>query len=531
MIKNCFLIIFIISNLYSSNLLTQNDKQYLEKLAHISICSTEHNMPFEDFDKNNNHIGMASSYFKIFKKELNVNIRIVKTSSIKQSLAFLENDKCDAISIYNNKIKNKKLLYTTPYIITPIVLAIKSPVPFITDFYNLKDKKLVIGENVSYKELLLDNYSNINNLHDISSVRDGLKKVNSGEVFGAIGTLAEIGYYFYQDYMGELKIAGKTDLIDLELSMVFKSQDNKLYSIFNKLILNLDKSIHYDIVSKWTSISYGTGIPSQIIFKIGIFIAIIFIIIIFFIVILKRKIKKAVEINREKDKYIFLQSRLAQMGEMLSMISHQWRQPLSIISTIVIKMQLSNENKVFNKYLDDINNYVQYLSNTLNDFRNFYKPNKKIINIDITSPINDALNIITPSLKKDNINLKTNFISNQNIDTYSSELTQVILVIIQNSIDNFKNSNQLEKNIKITTKNNDQNIVRIEIEDNGGGIDETIISKIFDPYFSTKNEKNGTGLGLYMSKLIIEDYHNGRLDVKNTKGGVSFNIDIYSLQK
>ncbi len=524
MIRFYILIIFALSNLYASSVLTRNDNIYLSKIKSIKICSTSNNMPFEGFGKENVHIGMVSSYFRIFEQELNVNIKIVKTSTTMESLEFLNKNKCDAISISSRQYNDKELLYTSPYIVTPIVMAIKSPVPFITDFYNLKNKNLIICENAPYKKELIEKYSDINKLSNITSTRIALQKVDRGEAFGAIGTLAEIGYYFYQDYMGELKIAGKTDHVDLKLSMLFKNENKELFLIVNKIINNLPKDIHYDIVSKWTSISYGIGIPSKIIYISSIAILIIFLIIFLFIFILNRKIKQAVKINHEKDKQLFLQSRLAQMGELLSMISHQWRQPLGIMGTIIIKMQLSNENIKFDKDLKDINNYIQYLSDTLNDFSNFYKPNKQRVNIDITIPVKDAINIIQPSIAKYHINLKINFISHRNLNIFSSELTQVILIILQNSIDNFIEQEHKQPHIDITIDNKNSDIAYVKIEDNGGGIDDKIIDKIFDPYFSTKLEKNGTGLGLYMAKLIIEKYHNGKLDVFNTKNGACFEI-------
>lgn len=266
MIKLYFLILFF-SSLSAHTLLTDTEKQYLSSIDSIKICSTQNNMPFEDFDKKNKHIGMVSSYFDIFQKELGLSIEVLQTSTPQESLILLKEKKCDAISISPLvNTSNEKLLYTDAYIVSPIVIAIKSPIPFITDFYNLKDKELLIAKNASYKQQLLNTYSNINKLKEILSTRVALHDVEEGKTFGAVGTLAEIGYYFYQDYMGELKIAGKTDLVDLKLSMVFRDDDKKLYLLFNKVINNLEKSIHYDIVSKWTSISYGVGIPSKVIY-------------------------------------------------------------------------------------------------------------------------------------------------------------------------------------------------------------------------------------------------------------------------
>jgi len=150
-----------------------------------------------------------------------------------------------------------------------------------------------------------------------------------------------------------------------------------------------------------------------------------------------------------------------------------------------------------------------------------------MVNKSITTPIIDAINILRPSIVKHSIKLITNFKTTRNLNIFSNELTQVILIILQNSVDNFIEKNKDNAVITITTQETKNNLSSIIIEDNGGGIDANIIEKVFDPYFSTKMEKNGTGLGLYMAKLIIEKYHKGELKVVNTKDGVSFFINFY----
>ena len=244
---------------------------------------------------------------------------------------------------------------------------------------------------------------------------------------------------------------------------------------------------------------------------------------------------------QKKEAMLIQQSRLAQMGEMISMIAHQWRQPLGAISAIAIdlniKMQLElldfesdkglNETK---KYLtnefESIDSLVQNLTRTIDDFRNFYKLDKLLVNINVNEVILKALGIIKASIINNNIEIIEEYYSNNKTTLYDNELFQVILNILKNSQDNFIENKIKNPYIKITTDDNS-----ISISDNGGGIQEDIIEKIFDPYFSTKNEKNGTGLGLYMSKIIIEEHHNGELNVKNIKDsdgsdGVCFNIKI-----
>ena len=226
------------------------------------------------------------------------------------------------------------------------------------------------------------------------------------------------------------------------------------------------------------------------------------------------------------------QSRLAQMGEMISMIAHQWRQPLAAISTTVVNLQMKLELESFDmtsqkgieetneyllKRLENVNGFVHNLTTTIDDFRNFYKPNKKSVIIKLSNVVLKSLEIIRASLLNDNIELIEKYNDKEEIDLYDSEMMQVVLNMLKNSQDNFQEKKIENPHIEIIVENK-----TISICDNGGGIKEDVMEKIFDPYFSTKDEKNGTGLGLYMSKIIVEEHHKGKLLVSNKNEGICF---------
>jgi signal transduction histidine kinase len=255
---------------------------------------------------------------------------------------------------------------------------------------------------------------------------------------------------------------------------------------------------------------------------------------------LEDRVQEEIAKNRAKDQQLLQQSRMAQMGEMISMIAHQWRQPLGAIaaSSIDLKMKLAFSNfdlskkeqqkaceDYFNSQLDNIENYVENLTNTIDDFRNFYKPNREKNRLLINEPIKKSLSIIEATIKANGIEIESLYESEKYLELYDSELMQVFLNILKNSQDNFKERKIADATISIKTWDTKESVI-VSIADNGGGIDTEIIAKIFDPYFSTKSEKNGTGLGLYMSKTIIEEHHNGKLYVKNRENGVEFLIEI-----
>jgi PAS domain S-box-containing protein len=241
--------------------------------------------------------------------------------------------------------------------------------------------------------------------------------------------------------------------------------------------------------------------------------------------LLQEKVKEEEEKHRLTQELMQQQSRLAQMGEMLSMIAHQWRQPLTAItattSTLQVKaMSGTLEQKKIIELAQKINDYSQHLSTTINDFRNFFKITKHKQNTDFKSIVNSVLSIIESTLYSNNISLRIEEKEPlESLYTYNNEIKQVILNLIKNAEDAL-----IEKKI-----DNPEIIIEIDgrtltVRDNAGGIPKEILPKIFDPYFSTKLEKDGTGLGLYMSKIIIEEHCEGRLTVENGTEGAIFRI-------
>jgi len=251
---------------------------------------------------------------------------------------------------------------------------------------------------------------------------------------------------------------------------------------------------------------------------------------------LEQKVQQALETNRKQDEQLQQQSRLAQMGEMISMIAHQWRQPLGAISTTAVNLEMKLELESFDletkegreeaisyflQRLKSINGFVQNMTTTIDDFRNFYKPDKASVVLSLDLIIEKSLKIIQASLENDNIELIKAYHSTQKMKVYDSELMQVVLNLLKNAQDNFKDKKTKYPQITLKTEDNSFSIC-----DNGGGISENILPEIFDPYFSTKDEKNGTGLGLYMSKTIIEEHHKGSLEATNIDNGVCFKVTI-----
>ena len=255
---------------------------------------------------------------------------------------------------------------------------------------------------------------------------------------------------------------------------------------------------------------------------------------------LEDRVTEEINKNRMQEKHMLHQSRLAQMGETLSMIAHQWRQPLASINAIITATKLRFALKDFDlndlssrdelisytqEQLDRVENSVINLSEIIDDFKDFYKPTRQKTTVLAHEPVEKALALVEASFKSKHIAYEKAYKDTPKIDVYLNELTQVILNLFQNAMEEMLEHDTVKPLVSIKVLSDEKNVY-IEVCDNGNGIDKELASKIFDPYFSTKESKNGSGLGLYMSKMIIEEHHNGKFYLKEESEQTCFVISL-----
>ncbi|MBD3840282.1 MAG: hypothetical protein IE909_00100 [Campylobacterales bacterium] len=237
---------------------------------------------------------------------------------------------------------------------------------------------------------------------------------------------------------------------------------------------------------------------------------------------LEIRIEQEVEKNARQERELFQQSKQAALGDMIGNIAHQWRQPLSAISSSASGMQLtyqvgSLEDKYFFEFTDAIINNANYLSQTIDNFRDFIKSEKIVKRFDLNQAVAKSLGIVNSSISNHNLKVVTNFAKEELfVVNYENEFQQAFINIFSNAKDALKNKVEQENQrcILVTTYKHDKKIC-IEIHDSAGGVSEEIIDKIFEPYFTTKHQSQGTGLGLYMTHKIIVESMKGSLSVEN----------------
>jgi signal transduction histidine kinase len=244
----------------------------------------------------------------------------------------------------------------------------------------------------------------------------------------------------------------------------------------------------------------------------------------------QKKMDEAKELILRQKKIMTAQAKHAVMGEMISMIAHQWRQPLSTVKLNISNLQIKKllgekiEDKAIDKALEDISNTVVYLSETIDDFQTFFRPNRELEVLQVEELLHKAINFVAPRLKDSTIKLSVEVEENIILTTYTNELVQVILNLLNNAIDELLRLQLQAPKIVVKAQNMAEEI-KISVIDNAHGIQEEDLEKIFEPYFSTKG-KNGTGLGLYMSQMIMQKQFGTKIEINSSKLGSSFAIIV-----
>ncbi len=241
---------------------------------------------------------------------------------------------------------------------------------------------------------------------------------------------------------------------------------------------------------------------------------------------LQLRIDSAISELRQKDQVMISQGRQAAMGEMIGNIAHQWRQPLNALAMVLGNIKSAYQyNELTAEYIDKTvesgNRLIQKMSATINDFRNFFRPEKEKRLFPVREQIHHAIELIADGLSSQNVTIQLNAPFELMLNGFPNEYSQVLLNLFGNARDAIKESGVVDGTITICLYERDAEVCT-SISDNGGGIPHDVIDKIFEPYFSTK--QMGTGIGLYMSKMIIERSMDGTIEARNTDGGAEFII-------
>ena len=521
--------------------LTKSEKNFIKNYI-VRVNTTTSWLPFNFVNKKGDLVGIGIDYWKLIAGKVHLKYHFYKAKNFPEVLNNIKKKKFDVNMATSRTLdKESYALFTKRYEKFPIAIATKKIKHFITTGVDLEYKKVAVGKSYSTYYLLRTMYPKINFILT-KDTKEALRLVQDGKAFAAVDIEPSLRYQIIKNGFKDIFITGVTG-VDFNLQIMVRKDYVILVSILNKAINAITNSERIEIYKKWMGVR-KKEINYMLIMEISIIFVLITAILLFFYLrqrklknrltqlneTLEKKIEIAVEEDRKHQMIMLQQSRLAQMGEAISMIAHQWKQPLNALaflnSTIVSQYKNNTlTQEVVDKFERRSLNIIKGMSETIDNFRSFFKPEKEKVEFSVNSVIVNTTDMIQPILDELKIKLIVILDEDRSIVGYPNEFGQALMNIINNAKEAFMQNNIKDKKIIIKKRVSDD-LINITIQDNAGGIDKAIFDRVVEPYFTTKSDMGGDGIGLYMTKLIIEKHMEGSLKLANVGDGLQVKISL-----
>lgn len=529
---------------------SQDEQNYLKSKKEITACINPKGLPLYGYENGQNTGILAETMF-LLEKKIPVPFRYVPVKTWEECIALSKAKKVDiSAMIITSPNRHTHLKASKKVLEGSVGIATKIQEPLLQDLAEVGNKKVALlkaqaGVNAFVKHKLPDI-----NIVMVDSIEEGLEMVVKGKVYGYADDTYSLAYYILQLHSNELKILERINEDPLSVSVGILKGDLELVSVMNRVIDSIDEQQFKDIVHHWISVRVEKGFDYTLLVKIASVFLLILLVSLYWVRKLTKEVAKRREIQNElkvlnenlasevsykmkeihyKDAMLMEKTKLAAMGEMIGSIAHQWRRPLSTLhinlETLEDDYDEGKIDKTFLKeHIEKNSEIIQYMSKTIDDFQNFYKIDKEMVQFDVMEKIESALALQLNQLDKNGIKVikeGASFI----VFGYPREFQQVILSIISNAKDALLENDIKDPYIKIKVSSNNTDGM-VSICDIAGGIEAENLAKVFEPYFTTKDDKGGTGLGLYISKMIIEKNMHGHLSISNKDEGTEVLITL-----
>jgi ABC-type amino acid transport substrate-binding protein/nitrogen-specific signal transduction histidine kinase len=531
--------------------LTTKELKFMKEHPTVRFKVRPNRAPFE-FIKNGKIQGIAIDYVKKSAQNIGLNVKfVIDDSTMKDSYKMIETTqkKFDSLLFsVKDEERAERFSFGKAFLSYPMMIITNKEGNYINSLDDLKNQKIVIEEGFLTNKWIKRDYPK-SQIINVSNTQKALELVNKDKNVVYVGNLAVANYMGLYGTLNNIKIVGPSPYGNIKYSFIAPKKWPELALLLSKGFSQISSVEHSEIQQKWFSLQTIEKTNYTLAWKI-LFVGILIIIWILWwnrkITLEKNKTKEALEKLQkaqynleektqeqlEQQKILFNQSKIASMGEMIGNIAHQWRQPLSIISTASTGLLMEKKFNVISdekleRSLNIINDQAQYLSQTINTFSNYIKSNKQKQKVILQDSIQVAMDIVKASFQNNYIKIDSNLDTTEaiKVDLISSEFSEVLINILNNAKDVLKQNNIKDPWVKINLKKVDNKAI-ICIEDNGGGIPENLLTKIFEPYFTTKHQSQGTGLGLHMSYKIVKESLKGNIYAKNGKDGAQFYIEF-----
>jgi signal transduction histidine kinase len=497
----------------------------------IRVCTNPNWMPIE-FTEEGTPQGISIDTLKIIADSLKAQLVFIPTQTWAQSQAYLRANKCDLLpAAIRTQKRLKYAQFTHPYLVYTLGIITHQDAPLVNHLESIIDKTMTRKTGSGLIQKLKTMYPDIH-IIETPGYKEAFEMVQDKQAYFTIATLPVLAYYKNKYGLKKLQIAGHTEM-KYKLRMMVRKDNYALRQMLDEALSRIPKGVSEAIFAKWTKQTVIKTIDYRLLWAILSVSGIIMLIILIAYYkqkklhkqikelneTLEKRVQEEIEKNKEQQILMLHQSRLAQMGETLSMIAHQWRQPLTAINansnTLLLKAKRGNLNpKSTTELSESIIQYTRHLSATIDDFRDFFRPGKVQRETTLEEIATTTLQLVQELLTNKGITVVQRIDCDATFYTYPNEIKQVLLNLIKNAEDVL-----IERKVSYPMITIESRECGLYVHDNAGGIDQEALQKVFDPYFSTKNKKDGTGLGLYMSKIIIEDHCSGSLRLYNEGDG------------
>ena len=494
---------------------SMEEEDYLSTKKVITMCVDPDWEPFEILDKNGKHVGIAADIIKLITSKLGIEIKIIPTKTWEESIEFSKAKKCDILSFLNQTPQRESwLTFTEPIFQDPNVIIARNEFPQIKDLSLLENKTIAIPSNTAMYEYFQKDFPNLQ-IIPVSTEAEAFSLVENNKVDLTIRSLIIAAYSIKKENLFNLKIVAQPLKYKNMLRMGIIKDEPILRDILNKAIKKITKEEQEEIISRHVSIKIPDNNENFMTFVyIMIFILFIIAIILLWNYQLRKRIAEEIKKNLLQQELMFQQNKKAELGNLIGNISHQWRDSLTKIGYINlnIRARILQKKEISNKFLDESTNQIEksldFMSETMQNFLDYYKPSSNISNFEVYDSIKSALTIIDTKIKYSNLEITFYGHFGVKIEGIRNEWMQVWINLIINTINVISKREIPNPKLFINIENS-----QIAFEDNCGKIENEILEQI--------NKNNFKGLGIKMSKEIASK--NGKnMIIENGKQGAIF---------
>ena len=531
-----FLVFFLFTALYAKPLesLNEQEKEWLQTHREIQFTGDPHWLPFEGFDKNGKYIGIIADFLKIIEEHTGLKFKKHMTNTWDESLDLLKSHKVQMLTVSLDTDLGDDFICTQSFLSSPVVIIMKEKTAYVDSLYQLHNKTIAVIKNYGYVRKIKEKYPTYH-FFEVENIDEGLQAVAEGKYDVMLSTMALAAYTITKKQLANIAVVGKTEFTT-HLVFAVDKKYAPLVSIINQVGAIVDEHTKQQILHKWVNQEYVEKVDYTLLWQIAFILSLIIFGSLFWSWRLKQEIARRIVLEKENEKMLAQQAKHAALGEMMDAVAHQWKQPLNAISMMNELLLMSYKDGSLDEsflleHKKDTDTQLEHLLSTLDEFRSFFRPDKEAEYFNLKESIEAVLLLVKDDLLKHTIEVELLCDPSIKVKVIKNEFKHVLLNLISNARDAFVENNIDKRELQILVKKL-TDTVEIQIIDNAGGIPQHILPHIFDANVTSKQDGKGTGIGLYMSKQIL-DKISAKIYVENVKDGALFTIKIpyYSIDK